>query len=249
MKRCPYCAEAIQDDAQQCPFCTTPLAASLASPVAPAGQPNASGAAQNSGKAIASLICGIFFFVLPASIVAIIMGHLSLSDIRRSAGRLSGRGMAITGLVLGYVGLSFIPVLIIAAIAIPNLLRAKMAANEASAVGSLRSYSYAMGAYAAKCPKVGFPQSLANLGPGRGDCARAQLLDNSLGTGTPVKSGYVFHYVAGGPDNLGQTTSFVITADPINQGATGLRHFYVDQTEVIRWSNSGPADADSAALQ
>src|SRR5580693_5410168 len=80
-------------------------------------------------------------------------------------------------------------ILIIAAIAIPNLLRAKMAANEASAVGSLRSYSYAMGAYSAKCPKIGFPRSLANLGPGRGDCEQAELLDNSLGTSTPIKSG------------------------------------------------------------
>src|SRR5437879_12596996 len=89
--------------------------------------------------AIASLICCILFFFLPSAIVAIIMGHLSLSDIRRSAGRLGGRGMAIAGLVLGYTGLAIIPVLIIAAIAIPNLLRARMAANEASAVGSLRT--------------------------------------------------------------------------------------------------------------
>jgi type IV pilus assembly protein PilA len=245
VKRCPYCAEAIQDDAQQCPFCSTPLAAS---PIPPAAQPFVSGAVQTSGKAIASLICGIFFFVLPSSIVAVILGHLSLSEIKRGAGRLGGRGMAITGLVLGYVGLSFLPILIIAAIAIPNLLRAKMAANEASAVGSLRSYSYAMVTYAAKCPKIGFPQSLANLGPGRGDCERAELLDDSLGTSAPVKSGYAFHYVTG-QDNLGQTTSFAITADPISQGATGSRHFYVDQTEVIRWSSTEPADADSPPLR
>jgi len=139
--------------------------------------------------------------------------------------------------------------LIIAAIAIPNLLRAKMAANEASAVGSLRSYGYAMGVYAAKCPKIGFPRSLANLGPGRGDCERAQLLDNSLGTSTPIKSGYAFHYVTAEQDNLGQITSFEITADPVTEGTTGLRHFYIDQTEVIRWSSTGPADAQSPSLR
>jgi type IV pilus assembly protein PilA len=54
--------------------------------------------------------------------------------------------MALTGLLLGYLGIAFIPILIIAAIVIPNLLRSKMAANEASAVGSLRSYQYAKGA-------------------------------------------------------------------------------------------------------
>src|SRR5713226_7615525 len=85
---------------------------------------------------------------LPAAIVAVIMGHLSLSDIQKSAGRLGGKGMAIAGLVLGYLGLSFIPIVIIAAIAIPNLLRAKMAANEASAVASLRTYNTALSRYA-----------------------------------------------------------------------------------------------------
>ena len=95
------------------------------------------GPTETSGKAIGSLICGLLFFFFPVAIVAIILGHISLSEIRRAGGRLTGRGLAIGGLVLGYAGVSFIPVLIIAAIAIPNLLRAKMAANEASAIGSL----------------------------------------------------------------------------------------------------------------
>jgi hypothetical protein len=237
VKPCPYCAETVQEDSQVCPFCNT----NLASP--------ANTNAETSGKAIASLVCGILCFALPAAIVAVIMGHLSLSDIRRSAGRIRGRGVAISGLVLGYIGLSLIPVLIIAAIAIPNLLRSKMAANEASAVGSVRSYNYAMGAYAAKCPQIGFPRSLANLGPGGGDCDRAQLLDNSLGTSNPTKSGYVFSYKAGEPDHLGQLTSFAITADPVGQAVTGLRHFYTDQSGEIRSSETGPADGTSPLLQ
>lgn len=85
-----------------------------------------------SGKAIASLICGIFFFILPAAIVAVILGHLSCSEIGKSLGRIRGRGLALAGLILGYFGVAFIPfILIIAAIAIPNLLRARIAANEA----------------------------------------------------------------------------------------------------------------------
>ncbi len=99
-----------------------------------------SGPTETSGKAIGSLICGFLFFVFPAAIVAIVLGHLSLSDIRKSGGRLTGHGMATTGLVLGYLGVAFIPfILIVAAIAIPNMLRAKIAAKEASAVGSVRA--------------------------------------------------------------------------------------------------------------
>ena len=91
--------------------------------------------------------------------------------------------MAVAGLILGYLGVAFIPmILIIAAIAIPNLLRAKMAANEASAVGTLRAYNTAMVMYATKCPQVGYPRSVANLRSGAGDCERASLMDDSLGS-------------------------------------------------------------------
>src|SRR6202045_5499835 len=136
MKICPYCAEAIQEDSQFCQFCGT----NLGSPPVPAASSIAAAPIEShtSGKAIASLICGIFFFILPAAIVAIILGHLSYSEIQKSLGRVRGRGIALAGLILGYSGLSFIPILIIAAIAIPNFMRAKVAANEASAVGSLR---------------------------------------------------------------------------------------------------------------
>ena len=92
---------------------------------------------KSSGMAIASLIFGLFFLFFPLPIVAVVFGHISLSRIKKSAGRLGGRGLAITGLVLGYLGIAMIPlILIIAAIAIPNLMRARIAANEASAVGS-----------------------------------------------------------------------------------------------------------------
>jgi type IV pilus assembly protein PilA len=247
MKTCPYCAEAIQEDSQFCQFCGTNLGSStLAAVSSTAAAPSES---RTSGKAIASLTCGIFFFILPAAIVAIILGHLSYSEIGKSLGRIRGRGLALAGLILGYFGVAFIPfILIIAAIAIPNLLRAKMAANEASALGSLRSYQYAMGAYASKCPKIGFPKSLANLGEGRGDCERANLLDSSLATDQPIKSGYYFHYLAAEPDNIGQVTSFVITADPVSPNS-GVRHFYIDQTGLIRWNNDRPPDVGSPVLQ
>jgi hypothetical protein len=126
-----FCRACGRDSAAPAP--TVPPAQFGATPVS--GEP-----AETSGKAIISLICGLFFFFFPASIVAIIFGHLSLSEIKKSAGRLGGQGLAVAGLVLGYAGVAIIPVvLIIAAIAIPNLLKARMAANEASAVANVHA--------------------------------------------------------------------------------------------------------------
>lgn len=250
---CPYCSESIADDVQYCPKCGTQMGSPLpGSPAYRAPLPPGF-VAPTSGKAIASLISGIFFFFLPASIAAVILGHISLSEIRKSTGRLKGQGIATVGLVLGYVGIAAIPfILIIAAIAIPNLLRARMAANEASAVGALRSYSYALSTYAAECPNVGFPASLANLGPAvtnsSKDCNRAGVLDGVLGADLPMRSGYTFHYLTGDFNNLGQTTTFSISAEPVIPGNTGTRYFFVDQTGVIRASSSTLATADSPPL-
>lgn len=242
MKPCPYCAESIEDHAQVCPFCNTNLVAPAAAPgvqsTPPPGNP------RTSGKAIASLICGILFFFLPSAIVAVIMGHLSLSDIRRSAGRLGGRGMAIAGLVLGYTGLAFIPILIIAAIAIPNLLRSRMAANEASAVGSLRTINTACETYATVYRS--FPSSLANLGPGKHPGASAaDLVSSVLASGQ--ESGYLFKYEPG-PSQDGVITSYEVHADPVTPETTGVRHFFTDQTGVIRVRMNGQATGESPPL-
>src|SRR5207302_10179523 len=116
-----------------------------------------------SGKAIASLVLGLPFVFFPTAVLAIVFGHWSRSEIRESAGRLKGAGMALAGLILGYIGVALVPMLIIAAIAIPNLLRAKMAANEASAVGSLRTLNVAAVSYSSRYGHL--PATLATLGP------------------------------------------------------------------------------------
>lgn len=242
MKPCPYCAKAIEDYAQVCPFCGRNLVVPASAPGVYSGMPP--GNPQTSGKAIGSLVCGILFFFLPAAIVAVVLGHLSLSEIRQSAGRLAGRGMAIAGLVLGYLGLSFIPILIIAAIAIPNLLRAKMAANEASAVGSLRTINTACATYATE--HKSFPLYLANLGPGAQAGANASnLIDQALASGQ--KSGYVFRYEPGSEQN-GAIISYEVHADPVTPEATGVRHFFTDQTGIIRYSLHTPANSESPPL-
>jgi type IV pilus assembly protein PilA len=226
------------------------------------GQPY-SGPTQTSGKAIGSLICGVLFFIFPSSIAAVILGHLALSDIRRAAGRLTGRGMAIGGLVLGYAGLSFLPILIIAAIAIPNLLRARQAANEASAVGSLRQIVTASLEYNDQYSN-GFPPTLATLGGhSTATCDHAALIADGLSEG--LHNGYVFTYVSlpaffdsKTPQSpraieLGCTarggTEFKVFADPVTRGTTGQRSFFVDETGVIHVSYRGAASDSSPVLQ
>ncbi len=227
MKYCPQCQQENPDEARFCQKCGASLSA-------PGGQP------ETSGLAIASLICGIFFFVLPSALLAVVFGHLSRSDIRRSGGRKTGGGMAMAGLVLGYAGVMVIP-LIIAAIAIPNLLRARMAANEASAVGSLRSINRAVVSYTSTYGS--FPRSLAVLGPplkGRASADSADLIDSVLASGT--KSGYVFVYRVHGAE-------YGVTANPATQGTTGERYFFSDQTGIIRLETSHPASAESPPIQ
>ena len=223
------------------------------------------GPTQTSGKAIGSLICGLLFFIFPVAIVAIILGHLSLSDIARAAGRLKGRGMAIAGLILGYTGtVGLIPILIIAAIAIPNLLRARMAANEASAVGSLRMINQEAVMYSSEYSN-GYPPSLEVLGGtgnGAPSCDRAQLIDSTLESGK--RNGYEFSYIPSGASGaplgvLPQTAatgcasagaqSFEAHADPITRGTTGRRSFFTDQSGVIRFETNAPATADSPPLE
>ena len=261
---CRNCGTANPDSGQFCSKCGQPLSSAAArtmpgpAPV-PAGSfatpPIVTGDAPTSGKAIASMVCGIFTFFLPASIAAIILGHISLSEIRNSAGRIGGRGIAITGLVLGYLGLVIIPVMIVAAIAIPNLLHARVAANEASAVGSLRSVNIAAMVYATRFEN-GFPSSLDVLVEGTaGDatCNHAALLDASFAS--VRKNGYIFTYTPQFPDGAtapvispkaaakgctaGGASGYTVTADPMQSGTSGRRSFYTDQSGVIRFSGNG----------
>ena len=255
MPTCPRCSATVQGTVSFCPSCgnamsSLPAGLTPQTPLSPGAPIAYTGAQETSGKAIGSFICGLFFFLLPVTIVAIVLGHLSLSDIKKSAGRLKGQGLAIVGLVLGYMGVVFIPfILIIAAIAIPNLLRARMAANEASAVGALRTYNMALVNYMSRCQNVGFPMSVTNLGPGNGDCDGANLVDSVLATPTSTRSGYVFVYSPGPADGNGHVVSYTITADPITQNTTGIRHFFTDENGVIRMSSGERATADSPPVQ
>jgi type IV pilus assembly protein PilA len=130
-------------------------------------------------------------------------------------------------------------ILIIAAIAIPNLLRARIAANEASASASVRSLATAEIAYNSAYPATGY-STLATLG-GATPCTPSVLtacfIDSMLTTGT--KSGYQFAATGlGGIPN----TSFVVGGVPLNFNVTGVRDFCVVTDGVLR-INPGAAGA------
>jgi type IV pilus assembly protein PilA len=126
-------------------------------------------------------------------------------------------------------------ILIIAAIAIPNLIRSKMAANEASAVASLRTYNTSIVAYATTY-QTDPSTDLSQLGPASTPSSTAaDLVDSLLGSATPVKSGYTFTYTSGGGAIV---TTYTILAVPSNT-STGQRKFFTDQSGVIRATTDG----------
>ena len=139
-------------------------------------------------------------------------------------------------------------ILIIAAIAIPNLLRAKISANEASAVGSMRTINTTAVEYSTTYN--GFPPSLAAMGGPAGGTATsssAELIDAVLAGGT--KSGYSFAYTTGSTDSNGNVLAYTLTATPTSLGTTGQRMFFTDQSGVIRYNTAGSgANVNSTPL-
>jgi type IV pilus assembly protein PilA len=131
-------------------------------------------------------------------------------------------------------------ILIIAAIAIPNFINSRMRANEASAVQSLRNICTAQMVYSTTWG-VGFAGTLPKLA-GNGvvvDQNNAGLIDTVLAAG--LRSGYVITLTPGTTDSQGTLLTFSLTADPQVPGTSGVRHFYSDQTSVIRFNPSVPA--------
>jgi type IV pilus assembly protein PilA len=130
-------------------------------------------------------------------------------------------------------------ILIIAAIAIPNLLRSRMAANEASAVGSIRTINTSAVTYLSTYPANGYPPTLASMG-GAVPCVavptNACLLDAVLAGGT--KSGYAFTWTG---DGVTPSVGYSILAVPVTVGSSGQRSFFSDQSGVIRYQTSGAA--------
>jgi len=139
-------------------------------------------------------------------------------------------------------------ILIIAAIAIPNLLRSRIAANQASAVGSLRTLNTAEITYASTY-NVGYSSQLSYIGPPAAGAnptsVLAGLVDSVLAGGT--KSGYSFTYTPGPSDASGRINTYAITATPIST-STGTNSYYTDQSGVIRQNSTATAGSTDSPI-
>jgi type IV pilus assembly protein PilA len=130
-------------------------------------------------------------------------------------------------------------ILIIAAIAIPNLLRSKIAANQASAVASLRTLNTSSVLFNTNYQQ--YPSALTDMATGATvTSTSADLIDTVLSTGT--KSGYNFVWAGGGTSG-----SYTIAANPVST-ATGTVYYFTDQSMVIRSNSTKAATVNDLAI-
>jgi hypothetical protein len=233
LKQCTNCRGNLADFVPLCPYCGVPQPVPQMAVAQQEWAPPLS-----SNKAIASLVCGVLFLCAPASIAAIILGHLALVDIKRSANRMTGHGMAIAGLVMGYLGIALTTMYIVFVVFMfRTTLGRDIPANETAAIATMRAYDQALKAYAAKCPQQGYPATLLPLGPGSGNCTRANLTDARLAVPLPVRRGYMFQYTPA-VNGSEQVRVFALVARPVQPNLTGKRFFFLDEAGVIRQAYS-----------
>jgi hypothetical protein len=176
--------------------------------------------------AIVSLVLGLCsFFTLGllgiGSFPALIAGVVALVRIKRDPLRYGGRGMAIAGVVLSVASLVSTTA-IITAIAIPNFLAARTAANENSAINTMRRIREAESIYHDSYGQYGTLPDLAKAG----------LIDAVLASGN--QNGYKFDVQFSDLDDPSHSTGYGANAEPEVYKKTGRRSFYVDETNVIR---------------
>lgn len=149
-------------------------------------------------------------------------------------------------------------ILVIAAIAIPNLLKSKIAANEASATATLRMLNSAEVMFSASYSS-GYTDGFNRLGPptsGQPDVNNADLVDPVLagrtGIGTTTsfeKSGYIFQYRPTGTSvTFGAIAAYEIAADPRSRGSSGQRSFFTNEPLVIRANATTSATASDTPI-
>jgi hypothetical protein len=162
----------------------------------------------------------LLLFLLPATLIA--------SAIKTYCGMGPARGdvrawMAGLGLGAVYFFIVFISFGSYAA----TLQRSRQAANQASAVNSIRNINTCAATYQLRHPEQGYPPRLAMLGP-----AGEQCIDERLAAGK--RSGYGFTYSPGPTTAQARIESYTLIARPTKYGTTGIQSYYSDQTQLIR---------------
>jgi type IV pilus assembly protein PilA len=234
--KCPACGFVGWSDLEHCKACGVPFA-QRAVYAAQASSAWSEPEGQKRGLAIASLVLGILgFFTFGifgvGAIVGIVLAIVAMNRVKSEPWKYGGRGMAVAGLVLSIISIvTVIPVGIIAAIAIPNLLQARMAANEGAAVYSLRTISAAELTYQGQFQRFGTLEELAG----------ANLIDPKLGSGT--KSGYRFTVELTSESRTDEefgssAEGFVVNCVPLDYRGSGRRSFFVDETQVVRGADN-----------
>ena len=242
--KCVACGFVGWSDVENCKACGAPLNQYSTAPVYNTHQNNWNQPeGQEKGLAIVGLVLGIIGsftlgILLVGAVVGTIVSFKAMGRVKREPWRYGGRGIAIAGLVLNILSLtSVVPIALIAAISIPNLLAARMAANEGSAIHSLRQIAAAEAVYHENFEKYASLDELATNG----------LIDASLASGT--KNGYNFA-VELTTDEL-NTAGFAVTGVPVTYRSSGLRSFYVDESAVIRAGDNhgGPSTKTDEPLR
>ena len=109
-------------------------------PPLPAGVP-----AESSGLALTSMILGISGFLCGVTAIpAVICGHLALGKIRQSQGRITGGGLAVAGLIMGYLGVVILVIAFLAGLSAPMIIRQRKKADQTEAISNARSFSLAL---------------------------------------------------------------------------------------------------------
>jgi type IV pilus assembly protein PilA len=147
-------------------------------------------------------------------------------------------------------------ILIIAAIAIPNLMRARMSANESSAVASLRTINSAEITYNSTYPTVGFSPNLVSLGGPQGaactpSSTTACLIDSTLAyNGNPANSGKSGYNFSTGTGTLGAgvIAGYTVLSVPMVLNGTGVRAFCAEEDAVVRYDPAGACSNTEAGI-
>ncbi len=231
---CPRCRSANADGAPFCAACGSPLSNA------------ASRGSLRRGLAITSLVLGILSIPTLGllglgALLAIVLGIVALVKAKNSPGEYGGKGLAIGGIVCGGLSvLIVIPVGIIAAIAIPNMLRARMAANESAAIGDLRMLISAEATYQSVTGSYGTLQCLSQPAECDPKAGSMSMLDPSMASPLP-RHGYELRFIPGPPASSGNggLESYAAVAVPVKLGNTGTRAFCADSTGMIRFTRLG----------